>query len=183
MPRVNKTKYALLGLLSRGPLSGYDIKKFTDFSVSHFWKENFGHIYPVLKRMGKEGLVTKQIETTEGKPNRNIYSITKSGTDEFLQWLSRPPEEHSIRNELLLKIFFGSAASKESIISMILTEKERHVKKREAFDAIEEMITTDTEYKDQPDRPYWLITLEYGKKMSDAIAKWCDEAIQMLEKL
>lgn len=51
MAKVNKTKYySLLGILSNRPGSGYDIKKMCDSSIGHFWNENFGHIYPVLKR-------------------------------------------------------------------------------------------------------------------------------------
>lgn len=183
MPKINKTKYALLGLLSLGPMSGYDIKKFTDFSISYFWKENFGHIYPVLRKMAEDGLVTKRVEKTEGKPNRNVYTITESGKDELSKWLTLTPEEHSIRNELLLKIFFGSRTSKELVIDMIREEKERHEKKREAFDSIEEMITTQKGDKYQGDRPFWLITLRYGKKMSETIAEWCDEAIKILSDL
>ena len=183
MPKINKTKYALLGLLSLGPMSGYDIKKFTDFSISYFWKENFGHIYPVLKRMEEDGLVTKKVEKTEGKPNRNVYSITDLGRDELSEWLEVSPEEHSIRNELLLKIFFGALTSKETIIDMIRDEKERHEKRRLAFDSIEERIITQKGDKFEGDRPFWLITLRYGKKMSHAVTEWCDEAIKILSDL
>ena len=183
MPKINKTKYALLGLLSIGPMSGYDIKKFTDFSISYFWKENFGHIYPVLKRMEEEGLVTKKVEKTEGKPNRNVYTITDSGKDELQGWLSVSPEEHSLRSELLLKIFFGALTSKETIINMVRDEKERHEKRREAFDSIEEMIMTQKGDDYQGDQPFWLITLRYGKKMSQAVTEWCDETIKILSNL
>ena len=54
MPKNNNTKYALLGILSLFPASGYDIKKFCDWSLTHFWNENYGHIYPVLKLMQDE---------------------------------------------------------------------------------------------------------------------------------
>ena len=57
---VNKTKYAILGVLDTFPGSGYDIKKYCDKSISYFWNENFGHIYPVLKQMENEGLVSKK---------------------------------------------------------------------------------------------------------------------------
>jgi len=183
MPKINKTKFALLGLLSLGPMSGYDIKKFTDISISYFWNENFGHIYPVLKKMEKEGFVTKRVEETKGRPNRNVYTITDSGKDELREWLTLSPEEYSIRNELLLKIFFGALTSKETIIGMIRDEKERHEKKREALDSIEEMISIKKDDKFEGDRPFWLITLRYGKKMLQAITEWCDESIEILSEL
>ena len=183
MPKINKTKYALLGLLSLGPMSGYDIKKFTDISISYFWNENFGHIYPVLKKMEEDGLVTKRVEATEGRPNRNVYSITDSGKDELQGWFSISPEEHSIRNELLLKIFFGALTSKEKIINMIKDEKERIEKKFEALNSIEEMIVANKGDKFEGDRPFWLITLRFGKKTSHVISEWCDEAIKILSDL
>jgi DNA-binding PadR family transcriptional regulator len=183
MPKINKTKYALLGLLSLGPMSGYDIKKFTDISISYFWNENFGHIYPVLKKMEEDGLVTKRVEATEGRPNRNVYSITDSGRDELEKWLSVSPEEHSLRSELLLKIFFGALTSRETIIDMIRGEKERHEKRREALSSIEEMIVANKGDRFEGDRPFWLLTLSYGKKMSLSVTEWCDEAIKILTDL
>ena len=68
MAKVNKTKYAILGVLSLKPGSVYDIKKFCDKGISYFWNENFGHIYPVLKQMEAEGVITKTAEQNEGKP-------------------------------------------------------------------------------------------------------------------
>ncbi|MGA9048227.1 MAG: PadR family transcriptional regulator, partial [Dehalococcoidia bacterium] len=47
MPKINKTKYAILGLLSLKPASGYDLKKTVDWNIGFFWNENFGHIYPI----------------------------------------------------------------------------------------------------------------------------------------
>ncbi len=72
MPKVNKTKFAILGMLSIAPMSGYDMKKRFDSSVAHFWNENYGHIYPVLGRLEKEGLVTKKTELPQGKPLRKV---------------------------------------------------------------------------------------------------------------
>ncbi len=51
MATTNKSRYALLGVLCMKPGSGYDIKKFCDKTISHFWNENYGHIYPVLKQL------------------------------------------------------------------------------------------------------------------------------------
>ena len=54
MAKINKTKYALLGVLSIMSGSGYDIKKFCDSSIGYFWNENYGHIYPMLQRLEDE---------------------------------------------------------------------------------------------------------------------------------
>jgi len=47
--RKSRTKYVILGFLTWGPQSGYDIKKHIDQSVVMFWDESFGQLYPELK--------------------------------------------------------------------------------------------------------------------------------------
>ncbi|MDS0525904.1 PadR family transcriptional regulator [Clostridium sp. SHJSY1] len=79
MAKTNKTKYALLGALSLMSGSGYDIKKFCDSSIGHFWNENYGHIYPVLQKMEQEELITKQVEQTEGRPAKMCILLQKKG--------------------------------------------------------------------------------------------------------
>jgi len=36
MPRENRSRYAVLGFLSWGPMSGYDVKKLAEDSVGYF---------------------------------------------------------------------------------------------------------------------------------------------------
>jgi hypothetical protein len=44
--RATTSRYALLGMLSLGPGSGYDLKKRIEGSLAHFWSESYGQIYP-----------------------------------------------------------------------------------------------------------------------------------------
>ena len=93
MPRENKTKYAVLGLLTYAPLSGYDIRRIYDQSLGNFWSESYGAIYPILKRLEEEGLATREVQHQAGKPDRNVYTITELGRDELHRWLAQPPFE------------------------------------------------------------------------------------------
>ena len=45
------TAEALLGMLSLGPMSGYEIRQPIEESIGNFWRESFGQIYPTLKRL------------------------------------------------------------------------------------------------------------------------------------
>jgi len=181
--KKNKTKYALLGMLNMGPVSGYDIKKMTDMSISHFWSENFGHIYPVLKKMEAEGLVTKSVEETSGRPSRNIYSITSAGRGELVEWLLLPVEPLSFRNELLLKIFFADQIPVERIIEMVKEERERFSGKLKEFRRIEENLKIDDQYINDERIPFWLMTLSFGIHSSSAAVSWCEETIKILDSL
>src|SRR5215216_5837443 len=103
MPRENKSKYALLGVLSLGPMSGYDIKKTIELSLSNFWSESYGQIYPILKSLVEEGQATITVERQMGKPNRHVYTLTGAGREELEGWLRKPVEYEVGRSEILLK--------------------------------------------------------------------------------
>ena len=72
--------------------------------LGHFWHESYGHIYPILRRLHRDGLVEKSVEAHDGLPNRHVYSITSDGHAELEEWLRRPVEHTPPRNELLLKV-------------------------------------------------------------------------------
>ena len=119
MAKDNKTKYAILGVLNIRPASGYDIKKFCDQSINHFWNENYGHIYPVLKQMEKDEWLTKVVEKVTGRPDRNVYSVTTKGRNALQEWLKTPPEVPQARYEFLLKVFFSDQIPVGSILGWL----------------------------------------------------------------
>ena len=66
-----------LGILTRGPATGYEIKKlFEDDGYQHFVEASFGSIYPALNRLTEEGLVSVREDAQEKRPDRKVYSIT-----------------------------------------------------------------------------------------------------------
>ena len=115
MARINRTRYAILGMLSLGPMSGYDMKKRFDESIAHFWNENYSGIYPMLRRLEEEELVEKRTERTAKNPERNVYTLNEKGREELDRWLLLPAERPTLRIELLLKLFFGHDVPKENV--------------------------------------------------------------------
>jgi len=183
MPKENKTKYAILGILSRMPVSGYDIKKLTDNSISHFWNENFGHIYPVLKRLEDEGLISGDVQHTPGRPDRSVYSLTAEGKAALDAWLMREPEDPPNRIELLLQLFFSSSLPLSDVIEKVQNEK-RHTEERLAvFTTIQQHIRGYHSDQDLRDAPFWLMTLSFGIHRARAAVAWCDETIEKLREM
>ena len=203
MSRRKKTHFALLGLLSWKPMSGYDIKKIVDVGLSHFWNENYGQIYPTLDRLVKEGLARKSIDKHSGKRKRHLYRITAAGVSTFHDWLAQPAEPPSVRNELQLKFFLSSKlpanASLRIIIEyqkqqqLILTEYlESEVALRKAiesgnypdevqeiFDGHEKPLTKKQKSKQCR---IFLLTLRHGILALQARLEWCEEVIAELSK-
>lgn len=90
MASPSRTIYAILGFLTVKPMSGYDIKKAVEVSIANFWKESYGQIYPMLKRLAKEGLVEKT-DTEQGgsqvdrQTNRHQIEAFRQRTQEELE--------------------------------------------------------------------------------------------------
>jgi len=183
MAKVNKTKYALLGILNHTSGSGYDIKKVCDSSIGHFWNENFGHIYPVLQRMEDEGLITKEVQQNEGRPAKNIFSITEKGKEELDKWLLLPIEREPIRSELLLKIFLSRDVPVKNIIERIREIKSDSEKDLIKYSEIDGILRSGEVKVDKKSLVLWLTTINYGKQSEEAKIKWCDETIKSLEEI
>jgi DNA-binding PadR family transcriptional regulator len=179
--RSNRTRYTVLGTLTHGPRTGYDIKKFIEGSIANFWRESYGQIYPTLKALAAEGLVTREVQEQEGKPDRYVYSLTDAGRSELREWLVEPAEPQVPRLELLLKLFFGAEVSVEANLRHV----ERHREHLEAglarCEEIERYLKDSQ--RDAPGLPFWLMGLRQGILVQEAQLAWCDEATKTLEGL
>jgi PadR family transcriptional regulator, regulatory protein AphA len=196
MPKVNRTKYAVLGMLNFASMSGYDIKKAFDMSLAYFWHEDYGHIYPVLKELIASKLATKMVETTEGKPPRHVYSITEEGRAELQEWLLLPASRPNLRIEFLLKIFFGAQAPLENIIAKIeeerrasedvlkeLGEVERHLGREHGQNAEQPAKQGRTRHS-KPEAVYRFpyLSVRYGIHYYRSVVEWCDESLKFLRE-
>ena len=117
--RSSSSMEVLLGLLAIEPMSGYDLGIAIRASIGHFWNESYGQIYPNLKRLASAGLVASKTEKQKGKPDRQVYSITAKGRTRLAKWLAVEPQPEIPRNELLLKLFFGTQASPQTLIGYV----------------------------------------------------------------
>jgi PadR family transcriptional regulator AphA len=171
-----RTRYAILGALTLGRMSGYDLKRFADQSLAHFWTESYGQIYPILKELLKEGLIREH----RSGPRRTEYAITPGGKAALDEWLVRPAEHQALRIELLLKLFFARRLTSAQVRALLEEFRDQHVGRLAEFDAIESDL--ETRLGDHPDLPYWLMTLNYGQHVSRALIEWSDQTLKELGK-
>jgi len=179
MPRENKTRFAVLGLLAYTSFSGYDIRRIYEQSLANFWSESYGHIYPILKRLEDEGLATSAVQRQSGKPDRYVYTITDQGRDELHRWLAQPLDPHKERVELLLKVFHGWEVGPDAVIALVRQQRALHESLLRRYDGYDEDMAAHPE----PPTPYWLMTVSCGRHLSEAWLAWCDETLEKLEHL
>jgi DNA-binding PadR family transcriptional regulator len=175
---LSRSRYALLGILTLGPKAGADIKRFVDDSIGHFWAESYGNLYPRLHEMEEAGLVERRTEARDDGPDAFVYSITPAGRRDFLEWMSRACREQRVRDELLLRVFFGREIPLERTSDQIERFAERQREILVTFESVRQRI--DTEYAADPNRPFWLLTLRRGQLVAEARLRWAEESLAAL---
>jgi len=112
-------KYAILGLLSRQPCSGYDLKKQIIDSAALYWSGNNNQIYKTLVELDGEGWVTHQLIVQEDLPAKKIYSITPEGLGELKAWLLSEPDQPEIRSDLLIRFAWADLLSNDELQDLL----------------------------------------------------------------
>ena len=179
--RTSSSTEALLGLLSIEPMSGYDLGQAIRASIGHFWNESYGQIYPNLKSLAADGCVARKTERQKGRPDRQIYSITKKGRQRLEAWLAVEPQPEIPRNELLLKLFFGAQTSAEILIGYVRQMAGREQAILQLLKRTEEKEIA--QYRHLPDAPYWLMAARFGQFELEAHLRWAEETIAALREL
>ena len=179
---LTTSERALLGLLSMGARSGYDLRQLIPKSIGHFWSESYGQIYPALKRMTALKLVDKKTERGKGRPDRHVYSLTERGREELGEWLKAPVETRTVpRNELLLKVFFGAHVAPAVVREHVEVLHGEAEAERARYGSIARELKKSC--AKNPQLPYWLMTLNMGRHDANAKLAWCRETLEELERL
>jgi len=77
----------ILALLKKGDRYGYDVSEY----LSQHMDISDGTVYPILRKLKKEGLVTTYLSEQSGGPPRKYYTLTDFGLNEYAaakeEWL------------------------------------------------------------------------------------------------
>jgi PadR family transcriptional regulator AphA len=96
-------RFALLALLTVEPMTGYDLAKRFGSSVAFVWHAPDSQIYPELRKMAKEGLLTAEEVSWGPNGKKTQYRITIEGRAAFKQWMNTPLEYARERDPVHLK--------------------------------------------------------------------------------
>ncbi|MCL6589899.1 MAG: PadR family transcriptional regulator [Firmicutes bacterium] len=78
---MNNSELLLLSLINQQPRYGYQIAQFLAETNAHLWVNvSMPYVYRLLKNFAARGWVTaRTVESTNNRPNKTIYEITKKG--------------------------------------------------------------------------------------------------------
>ncbi len=166
---LSPTAYVILGMVSREPRSGYEIKALVDDTTRFFWTASYGQIYPELKRLSEMGLVAG-VDAPRGDRKRTVYAITAAGEEALREWLRQPPKTFEMREEGLLKLFFAGALPPKEAATTLAAMRAHRLSRVERLHEIEPRAR---ERQDRGD-PYPLMVLEAGIEFNEWFANWCE---------
>ncbi len=157
----NEIDLMVLGVLTREPAHGYEVKKRIARSFgTQYPNLSDSAIYPRLAQFEKDGLVEGRVEQQQGVPNKKVYRLTEAGLRRVRELVATPVQATGANNDaraddLVIHIIF---------FALITREERRRVVEPFYHDALyryENAVEKLEKYGNLMDK-YTLTLLKYG---------------------
>ena len=112
-------RYAILGLLSWRPFSGYDLRKFFSESVALYWSGNSNQVYPTLVQLRNDGLVESEVRQHGKYPPSKVYSLTPAGETVLRDWVVSDPAVPQVRNAFLTQLAWADRLDEAELEALL----------------------------------------------------------------
>jgi DNA-binding PadR family transcriptional regulator len=121
--------HAVLALLAAKPAHGYELKGSFEEAVGDQWGGlNIGHLYQILDRLARDGLIDSQRQPQQVKPDRLVHRITQAGRDELDRWLNEPSvRTRGYRDDFFLKVMAAAQAGDPAMLADVLRRQRVHL--------------------------------------------------------
>ena len=117
-----KLETICLGILYKGPQSGYEIHKVINTALKSFKSASFGALYPALGKLE----VSRFISSTRDANNNQAhslpmrkYAITGEGRTRFGKMIGSSSAEEKTTSDFLTALYFGEHLSADTISRLI----------------------------------------------------------------
>jgi PadR family transcriptional regulator AphA len=169
-------RHALLGLLARGPASGYDLTRAFDGGIGQYaWQAGHSRIYPELGKMTDAGLVV--VDET-GPRGRKSYALTDDGRTELRRWMLHWPERTTVRDETVLRMFLVQSLEPDDARGLLEGIAEHCAREGEALRAL--MDSEDAEHGTDGPPPFGRLAGEYGVRQYEAVHGWARWSLERM---
>jgi PadR family transcriptional regulator, regulatory protein AphA len=139
---LTTSEHAILGLLSFGEKSGYELLRFADRSVGFMWAPAKSQIYKVLPRLAASGLAGATLVEQTARPDKQLYRLTQAGRRALREWLARV-EADDEPDVYLLKIFFGAHAPADAVADQVAAYRDVVANRLARYEEIDRQLTRD----------------------------------------
>jgi PadR family transcriptional regulator AphA len=174
-------RYAILGLLTFEPMSGYTLKtRYFDRSIRYFWPADQAQIYRTLQALEDDGAVTSETLESESRPNRKLYTISGKGGQELRDWLAQKNPPETQKDAFLVQLYFGRMLSKEQVLSVLQSRRAEHLRQLQHFETFQ-MPTGDTPAMRQQIL-FGGLTLDFARRRERMMLEWLDACLSQVSE-
>jgi PadR family transcriptional regulator, regulatory protein AphA len=175
VPGLTTSSYSVLGLLSIGSMSGYDLHIAANRSVGRFWSIPKTQVYSELSKLELLGLVEASDVRQEKLPDKRVFHITGSGEEALDAWLDQPESgDLWFRAPFVIKAFFGHRRRPPETADLLEQAGRAAAARAQSYAAFLELLM------EVPDSGYPEIAVLFGVRMNQAVAAWAEEAKGLL---
>ena len=181
MVRRDIFEFAVLGILSDGPVHGYELRKQLTEMLGPFRSLSYGTLYPTLRRLVNRGAIepvslTPASETSglRGKRARIVYALTAEGKEEFEQWANRPGPAAWDDEGFAAHMAFFSRTERRARLRIL------HGRRTWLDERLATLRATMADSRERLD-PYALSMRALGLESAEREMRWIDELIDQEE--
>jgi DNA-binding PadR family transcriptional regulator len=122
-------QHAVLALLESGESYGYELRARFEEAVGPQWGDlSIGHLYQVLDRLERDGLVTSRGVPQHNRPDRVVYRMTSAGQASLDEWLETPfVRQSGYRDDFFLKLFAAARQGATRLTRVIAIQRAAYV--------------------------------------------------------
>ena len=122
-------QHAVLALLDAKPAHGYELKASFETAVGEQWGGlNIGHLYQILERLARDGLIDSERQPQPVKPDRVVHRLTPAGRAELEHWLSEPAARtRGYRDEFFLKLMAAVQSGDAGVLDGVVRRQREHL--------------------------------------------------------
>jgi DNA-binding PadR family transcriptional regulator len=168
-------RYFVLGLLAQQPMSGYDIKRFLKGLSWLMGSPSSGSLYPALRALLDEGLVSVEIVPGVDKPPRKTYSIEDAGRLELQAWIEQPIVSDASLKAFVMRLLLAGSFSPAGLTAYLGQRRAQVATQQADLIKMTQMLDTDTD-------PGLFLALDYGLELASAEVAWLDSTLAELSE-
>ena len=173
MVRRDILEFAVLGILSDGPIHGYELRKRLTGLLGAFRAFSYGSLYPALRRMQADGLIVEDaapLGTIALRRARRVYQLTDAGRQRFSELVADTGPANYTDDGFGVHLAFFNRTPAEARMR-ILEGRRRQVEERR--EGLREAIARASSSFDR----YTKQLHQLGLESSEREVKWLNELI------
>lgn len=168
-------RYFILGLLTQQPMSGYDIKRFLKGLSWLIGSPSGGSLYPALRALRQEGLVTVEVIPGLDRPPKKIYSIAPAGHQALQAWIEKPITANAPLRAFVMRLLLADSHSRARLSAHLQQRRAQVTTHRATLAGGLQTPGAGPSLGQQ-------LALDYGLAVATAELAWLDSALAQLQE-